>query len=141
MYRLPGAPRLLTVSLALVLVVSCGDPVCGCLSAARAVVYGRVTDPAGAGVAGALVATQQSSVACDPAGMEETGFARTTADGRYRLQMRTGAPPLPDGCLRAFADPPAQSTLRGSDTVPFTVEMDYAGPMDSVRVDLVLRAP
>jgi hypothetical protein len=40
-----------------------------------------------------------------------------------------------------FALPPAGSPLRGSDTVPLVVQFRAAPPLDSVRVDLALRAP
>ena len=141
MPRLMRAPRLLILSLALILVVSCENPVCGCITPSRAVVYGRVTNPAGAGVAGAVVHTELGFPACEPEMIREIDSARTEADGRYRLQLRTLESPGPEGCLRAYADPPAQGALRGSDTVPFAVALRYEGRMDSVRVDLVLRAP
>lgn len=141
MLRLMRAPWLLTTSLALMLVVSCENPVCGCLTPSRAVVYGRVTNSAGAGVAGAVVHTELGFPACAPELIEEIGSARTEPDGRYRLQLRTLGALRPEGCLRAYADPPAQSTLRASDTVPFAVKLRYEGRMDSVRVNLVLRAP
>lgn len=141
MPRLMRAPRLLTASLALMLVVSCENPVCGCITPSRAVVYGRVTNPSGAGVAGAFVHTELGFPACAPEMIREVESARTEADGRYRLQLRTLEPLRPEGCLRAYADPPAQGTLLPSDTVPFAVELRYEGRMDSVRVDLVLRAP
>lgn len=135
------APRLPAASLALMLVVSCDNPVCGCITPSRAVVYGRVTSPGGGGVAGAVVHAELGFPACAPEMIEEIGSARTEADGRYRLQLRTLEPLRPEGCLRAFAHPPAQGTLLRSDTVPFAVDLRYEGRMDSVRVDLVLRAP
>jgi hypothetical protein len=141
MPRLMRAPRLLTGSLALMLVVSCENPVCGCITPSRAVVYGRVANPAGAGVPGAAVHTGLGFPRCEPGMIREIGSTRTEADGRYRLELRTLEPLRPEGCLRAYANPPGQGTLLPSDTVPLSVELRYEGRMDSVRVDLVLRAP
>lgn len=135
-------PRTLLPALGLMLFVSCTDPtgLCGCSPAPdEAVVYGRVTGPGGAPVAGALVRAVVGIPSCEssPAGMEAT----TGADGGYRiLAYSFGGPP--DPCQHVLALAPAGSGLRGSDTVPFTVSFRGMGtPPDSVRVDLVLRAP
>lgn len=130
-------PRAFAAAIGMMLIVSCQNPVCGCPPAvAEAVLYGRVTDPAGNPVAGATLSAQEGSPGCEhTAGI---GWTATDAAGRYRTLIHT---PMPHPeCLRAFALPPAGSLLRGSDTVPFQVRFDYDKVVDSARVDLVLRA-
>ncbi|HLM67886.1 MAG TPA: carboxypeptidase-like regulatory domain-containing protein [Longimicrobium sp.] len=135
-------PRFVGALLAMVLVVSCTNPVCGCLTQPTAVLYGRVTDPAGAGVAGAEVLAEQAFGPCGSATPDRgvVGYGRTGADGRYRLVMDGGTSGL-DDCQRAYARRPPQSRLRDSDTVAFSVRFRHEPPMDSARVDLVMRAP
>jgi hypothetical protein len=132
-------PRSLAGALVLMLAVSCQNPVCGCLSPPDvAVLYGSVTDAAGNPVEKAAVRAEEGPPGCQAAGVF-SGFDETDAAGRYRAEVhafRTN----PE-CTRAFALPPAGSTLRGSDTVPFQVTFSPRRPEDSVRVDLVLRAP
>lgn len=132
-------PRSLAGALVLMLVVSCQNPVCGCLSPPDvALVYGTVTDAAGNPVEKAAVRAEEGSPACQAAGVFR-GFDEADAAGRYRAEVHAFQPD-PE-CMRAFALPPAGSTLRGSDTVPFRVTFAPRTPADSVRVDLVLRAP
>jgi hypothetical protein len=132
-------PRSLAGALVLMLAVSCQNPVCGCLSPPDvAVLYGTVTDPAGNPVAGAAVRAEDGFPTCLSGG-SFAGSDQTDAAGRYRAEV-DAFQPNPE-CMRAFALPPAGSTLRGSDTVPFRVTFAPGSPKDSVRVDLVLRAP
>lgn len=134
-------PKRLSAALALLLVVSCDNPMCGCTpSRDAAILYGRVTDPAGSPVAGAPVEALYAFAGCvEP--VEPMGQARTGADGRYRMEVYTTFHARPGDCLRAYALPPAQSSLRGSDSVAFAVQFAVNVPKDSTRVDLVLRAP
>jgi hypothetical protein len=133
-------PRSLAGALVLMLVVSCQNPVCGCLSPPDvALLYGTVTDPAGNPVADAAVRAEDGSPACQAEGVFVVGWEKTDAAGRYRAEVHALRPD--SECMRAFALPPAGSTLRGSDTVPFRVTFAPRRPVDSVRVDLVLRAP
>jgi hypothetical protein len=134
-------PKRLSAALALMLVVSCDNPVCGCPPSRDAgFLYGRVTDAAGTPVADARVEALYAFPGCvEP--VEPMGQARSGADGRYRMAVYTVFHARPGDCLRAFALPPAQSSLRGSDTVAFSVEFAVDVPKDSARVDLVLRAP
>lgn len=126
-------------ALVLLLAVSCQNPVCGCLSPPDvAVLYGTVTDPAGNPVAGAAVRAEDGSPGCQAAG-DFLGWEKTDAAGRYRTEMHESW--RDSQCMRAFASPPAGSPLRGSDTVPFRVTFAPRRATDSVRVDLVLRAP
>jgi hypothetical protein len=135
-------PRTLLSALGLMLFVSCVTPTgsCACTEPpGEAVVHGRVTDPAGAAVAGSLVRVVVGTPSCESStqGMEAT----TAADGRYRILAYTFGGPEPR-CQHVFALAPAGSTLRGSDSVSFSVQFRHAGTRpDSVRVDLVLRAP
>lgn len=141
MIRSLPSPKRLSAALALLLVVSCDNPVCGCTpSRDAAILYGRVTDPAGTPVADAAVGALYALPGCvEP--VEAMGQARTGADGRYRMAVYTFFHARPGDCLRAYALPPAQSSLRGSDTVAFSVQFAVDVPEDSARVDLVLRAP
>ncbi|HEX2076741.1 MAG TPA: carboxypeptidase-like regulatory domain-containing protein [Longimicrobium sp.] len=136
-------PRMLLVVLGLMLFVSCVNPyeTCACSPPPdEAVVYGRVTDPSGAVVAGALVRAERGPPGCQPS--VERWEGTTSATGRYRVSVYSHGGPDADWCQRVFALPPAGSTLRGSDSVAFTVRYRPAGSQpDSVRVDLVLRAP
>lgn len=132
-------PRSLAGALVLMLAVSCQNPVCGCLSPPDvAVVYGTVTDAAGNPVADAAVRAEDSAPGCQEPGIA-VGWKETDAAGRYRAEVHALRPD--SECMRAFALPPAGSTLRGSDTVPIRVTFAPGSPVDSVRVDLVLRAP
>lgn len=132
-------PRPLAGALVLMLAVSCQNPVCGCLSPPDvALVYGTVTDPAGSPVARAAVRAEDGSPECQASGVV-VGWQEADAAGRYRAEVHSLGPD--SECMRAFALPPAGSTLRGSDTVPFRVQFAPRRPVDSVRVDLVLRAP
>jgi hypothetical protein len=135
-------PKHLAASLGLLLFVSCTDPMgmCACPpSRFEAVIHGRVTDPAGAPVPGAKV-TALHGISCDTHTMT-IGEATTGADGRYRAHLYSTSQPRPGECARAFALPPAQGTLRGSDSVALGVEFGTDQVVDSARVDLVLRAP
>jgi hypothetical protein len=135
-------PRHLGVALGLMLFVSCSNPqwVCGCDPVIpTAVLYGRVTDAAGAPVASASVTAEQVIPSCagDRYALND---GLTGADGRYRMHVALGGD-TSGRCLRAYASAPAGTAPRWSDTVPFTVRFTTEATLDSVRVDLVLRAP
>lgn len=131
-------PRAFTGALVLVLTVSCEHPVCGCTPARDgAVLYGRVTDVAGNPVANARVFAEEGHAGCDL--VADMGRAATDASGRYRMPIHTFGGRVE--CRRAYALSPAGSTLRGSDTVSFDVRFAAREPLDSARVDLVLRGP
>lgn len=135
-------PRRLAGCLTVMLLASCESTTatCDCPPLQyQAVVYGRVTDAAGAPVQGAGVSAQFGWNGCQ--NLELAGQAATGADGRYRAQILVSSrQPRPGDCLRAFAAPPAGSTLRGSDTVAFAVGFGVDELVDSAQVNLVLRA-
>jgi hypothetical protein len=140
----PRVPRHLAVCLAGMLFVSCADPMgmCGCPpSRSEAVLYGRVTDAAGAPVQGARVSADLGHGGCGGDMLELLAVEPTGADGRYRAHLYSVGQPRPGDCLRAWAAPSAAGTQRGSDTVPFAVRFGVDEVVDSARVDLVLRAP
>lgn len=125
--------------------VACtSDPItlCGCSPPPDvAVLYGRVTNAAGTAVPNARVVAEHGQSGC-PSPLQTLGEVRTEADGSYRALLTAYTqPPRLDDCLRAYATPPAGSSLRGSDTVAFRVTFAIGNPLDSARVDLVLRAP
>jgi hypothetical protein len=129
-------------TVALLAGVACSvNPVdlCGCsLPGPYAIVHGRVTDPVGARVAGAGVQVEVGGPGCQA--LERVVETPTDAAGRYR----TGVTPTGSGaemCVRFSARPPAGSSLRGSDTVQLILPTPTTLPADSVRRDLVLRAP
>lgn len=137
-------PRRVLLAAVAALVACTGDPVtlCGCdpvpLSAR---LHGTVQGPGAAPVAGARVTAQASSAGCG-APFQVIGVAFTGEDGGFHGEvLRNFDASLPGVCLRAFATPPAGSTLRGSDTVAFTVQFTRDAVPDSARVDLALRAP
>ena len=140
---MPRLPKHLAACLGTMLFVSCGNPtgMCGCPPATfRAVLQGRVTGPAGQPVAGARVHAEMGVPDCGGTIMplEE---AQSGADGAYRTVIISFGPANRGECLRAYATTPPGSFLAGSDTVPFAVEFGMNRVVDSVRVDLVLRAP
>lgn len=143
MPRIRPSRRILLLTAALA--VACtSDPVtlCGCSPPPDvAILYGRVTDAAGGPVQDALVVAERGLPGCSTI-QEKMGEVRTSADGSYRTPViaHMGLPRAGD-CIRAFAAPPAGSTLHASDTVAFAVRFATTEPLDSVRVDLVLRAP
>jgi hypothetical protein len=121
-----------------------GDPItlCGCQpTPLAAVMHGRVTDAAGNPVAGATVEAEHAAAGCGEH-LERIGSVETGADGRYEAIIAAHRTIVqPGNCLRASAAPPAGSGLSASDTVPFSVFFSQTDPLDSVQVDLVLRAP
>jgi hypothetical protein len=142
MSRSPRIPRPLSVSLVLMLFVSCANPLgmCGCDPLLpSAVVHGRVTGPDGGAAAGARVVTEWGQQCAEP--FIPAGTASTGTDGRYGMHVSVPGGNLPAVCLRAFAAPGATGTLRVSDTVTFDVGFPGGGVVDSAEVNLVLRAP
>jgi hypothetical protein len=138
--RRPRRLSLLAVSAA-VACTSGPTDLCGCsIPLPSALLYGRVTDAAGAPVHDARVMAEAGGPGCAPP-LETLGEARTAADGSYRAVLTVYVRvPRPGDCLRASATPPAGSALRGSDSVAFATRFGHH-PLDSARVDLVLRAP
>lgn len=131
-------PKRLSAVLALVLVVSCENPVCGCPPAsARVSLSGRVTRPDGAPMVFATLNFQVSETGCaEP--FVSAGHPRTGVDGSYGWTVHAGGEPA-DGCIRAFATPPVTETgLRASDTV--TVPVRFDRDPENLRLDFVLRA-
>lgn len=139
--RIPRPFFLLAVTLA----VACtADPtgLCACSPAPdEAIVYGRVTVPGGGPAVGVTVRGEIGPRGCEP--WADGWQATTGANGRYRLSVyRDGGYGYgPEACQRVFAAAPNDSGLRGSDTVPLVVQFRPSPPPDSVRIDLVLRAP
>lgn len=112
---------------------------CGCsMPGPYAVVYGRVTDPAGTPVAGGTVHWETGPAGCGSiAGSQDVPV---DASGIYHVGV-SAAGEGAEQCVRLAALPPAGSTLRSSDTVQITIPTPRTLPADSVRRDLVLRAP
>jgi hypothetical protein len=135
-------PRHLAACLGAMLFISCSDPMgmCACPPASfRALLKGRVTDPAGQPVQGARLVAEVAEPGCT--GFVHPSETRTGPDGTYRLTLIDFRDARPGDCLRAYATPPAGSALAGSDTVPFAVRFGVDQVVDSAQVNLVLRAP
>lgn len=143
MLRIPRPRPLLLLAVATLVACTSGPTdLCGCsIPPDGAVLYGRVTNAAGAPVQAARVVAEHGAPGCAQP-LETLGEVFTSPDGTYRTMLYVnGEPPRPGDCLRAFATPPAGSGLRGSDTVPFAARFGRGSALDSVRMDLVLRAP
>jgi hypothetical protein len=142
MPRIPRPRPLLLLAVATLVACTSGPTdLCGCsLPPDAAVLYGRVTDAAGAPVQAARIVAQHGAPGCAQP-LETLGEVSTGPDGGYRtLLVVYSRQPRPGDCLRALAAPPAGSPLR-ADTVPFAAGFGRGSPLDSARVDLVLRAP
>lgn len=139
MIRFSRVPRRLTAAMALMLGISCTNPVCGCPPAsAHALMSGRVTGPDGTPMPYSILTVQMSEAGCaDP--FWQAGYPRAEAEGRYSWAVHAGGESSVAGCIRAFASPPQHLTgLRASDTVAVPVQFSYEGT--DVRMDFRLRA-
>lgn len=132
-------PRSFLALAALVVAGACSGDSTGSPPPEEAVVYGRVTNPDGAGVAGAVVRVEQGPAGCQPWVDYRNGT--TGANGAYRMTVFNDGSIGGNACRRVFALAPEGSGLRGSDTIPLTVQFRSGSTLDSARVDLVLRRP
>ena len=128
-------------ALTIVAAVACGTTptdVCACLrESPHTVVYGRVTNAAGAAVADAFVRVETGPATCH--GLQVYGDARTDAAGEYRTFIyRTGA--QADVCVRLVAREIVEDRLRLSPAQQFGVTVPESFPADSVRRDIVIPA-
>lgn len=142
MPRVPRPRPFLLLAIATLVACTSGPTdLCGCSVAPdAAVLYGRVTDAAGAPVQAARIVAQHGAPGCAQP-LETLGEVTTGADGGYRAMLFVHSrQPGTGDCLRAVATPPVGTALR-ADTVPFAARFGRGNPLDSVRVDLVLRAP
>jgi hypothetical protein len=132
--------RLLALA-ALVAACQALNPVdtCACsLAPPFDIVYGTVTEPGGAVVAGAAVHAHVGAPDCQSP--VDSRSEQTDAAGRYRVPVtRTGG--YTEQCIRLVALAPPGSGWRDSDTTRFTMPTPQSHPPDSVRYDLALRAP
>jgi hypothetical protein len=126
------------------LLLSCSNPtmICACPPATfDTVVYGRVTTPDGLSVPGALVYVENRDRGCLDNEVRESERAFSHPSGGYRVYLRLPMSPSVESCLVARAEPPAGSVLLPSAAVHFEVRFGNSQPVDSARVDLVLRGP
>lgn len=127
--------------LALLVLLSCSDPtgMCACPPATHdAVVFGRVSDAAGAAVRHARIQATIETAGCGQPGFRASEEAVAQLDGSYRLYLRTPYEPKPGSCLRIRALPASGDTISASEWKPFAVGFATNQVVDSVRVDLVL---
>ena len=112
--------------------------VCACLRARpHTVVYGRVTDAAGAAVQGAIVRVETGAATCQA--LEVQADVQANAAGEYRAFVDALATPG-DLCVRLVARDQAPSGVRYSAPQQFTTAMPTGFPADSVRRDIVIPA-
>lgn len=127
------------------LIVSCSNPV-GCdPCSTEAIAYGLVTDTLGEPVPGVRVKMLVSSFSCEEFvnhGGTLKGEPWTDDAGWYRAVIVTQFKPFTASCLQVIGnshEDPAWPTTTVS--VPISLEIRPEGErMDSVRVDVVLRA-
>src|SRR5687767_15074779 len=122
-------------------VVACtGDAVtlCACLTGPNILVYGRVTDPSGAAVPGAIVRVEAMPVRCEGT-PPHVAAPETDGTGRYRGAVYA-ITEWTEQCLRMTALPPAGSGLQSSETVEVTIATPQRVQGDSLRRDFTLRA-
>jgi hypothetical protein len=110
--------------------------VCACLTESpHTVIYGRVTDAAGAPVTNAAVRVEIGPFSCQ--GLEVRGDAQTNSAGEYFTMLyQLGA--QNNLCVRLVARDFAPSGPRYSAPQQFTVSVPDAFPADSLRVDHVI---
>ena len=126
------------------LAIACStEPEPGCdVCTSSAIVYGTITSPTGAPVAGAGVRVEAFRDACVAAGgaPETTHGSTTPADGSYRGHLLATIAPF-RACLRVTVTPHPLSGLapRTMEGVEVSFLADYgANDRDSVRVDVAL---
>lgn len=112
--------------------------VCACLvESPHTLVYGRVTDAAGAAVANAFVRVETGPATCQ--GLQVRGDARTNDAGEYSTYIyRIGA--QADFCVRLVARELTGTGQRLSQAQQFGVTVPGSFPADSVRRDIVIPA-
>ena len=138
--------RLWLLVLALLSATACGTSTQpqGCdICVTGAVVYGRLTNSAGAPVGGARVAVDLHTSSCSLSnGGWDGGATLSDAQGSYRLLAISPAAPAaacvivtvtPPDSVRASVTADSGRIVQLRDTYPGTV------PLDSIRVDIVVR--
>ena len=135
--RIPRPFAVLTAAAAVACSTTPTD-VCACLRVPpHTVVYGRVTDAAGAPVPGALVRLETGPAGCQALRVE--GDAQADAAGEYStMVLRAGA--QGEACVRLVAREHAPDGPRFSAPQQFTLTVPRALPADSVRRDIVIPA-
>lgn len=126
-------------AVALLAAAACSGDSTGSPPPEEAVVYGRVTTPGGAGVPGVIVRVEQGPAGCQP--WVDYRNATTGVNGAYRMTVFNDGSIGGNACRRVFALAPESGGLRGSDTIPLTVQFRSGTALDSARVDLALRVP
>lgn len=124
---------------AVVACTSTPTSVCACLQVRpHNVVYGRVTDAAGAPLPDAVVRVEAGTAPCGVLQLESDAY--TDAAGEYRA-MVTRKGPYGDVCVRLVAWDLAPGGVRFSQPQQFTMLVPVALPPDSVRRDIVFSGP
>jgi hypothetical protein len=126
-------------------VAACGTEPRGCdICTTSAVVYGAVQSATGAPVPSARIAIEARAPDCH--GSDDNYFGdpvTSDADGNYRMRVRSLVSPM-TVCLIVNVQPPPSTTLTITADTGRVVQLrpDYTAgqALDSVRVDLVLRA-
>jgi len=126
----------------LALLLSClPTDICGCSPIPPAVmVLTTVRDAAGGPVAGALITVEGTlsfaSDVCDPMVLgQPLANSTTRADGTTSERVFSSG----DRCIRVIAQMPPPSSLKPDTVARSNVAFRSADPLDTVRVELVLR--
>lgn len=101
----------------------------------RTIVYGRITDPNGAGVAGANVFVRHHPATCD-AKVNESSTVQTAADGRYRVIL-TAVTAV--GCVSVRVVPVNVNAYQVDSVMNLRAPFRQSEPLDSLAVNLTLR--
>lgn len=130
-------------SIVVAMVLACASPTdsCGCSPAPlTAVITGEVTDPMGTAVAGAIVRAELAAPGCATT-LESLGTAVSDAAGQYLVDLALYGSATVGDCLHVWAEPPGGMPLMSSVAVPFSIVFSQPPAIDSVGINLTLRAP
>ena len=118
---------------AVVVLNACSELTHGCdVCTYSALIYGAVTNSAGAAVVGVSVRVYATFQTCDAAHAFDAVTVASDAAGAYRVQVKSPGQHPP--CVRVEVD----STVATAPPVQFKLTADASLPYDSVRVDIRL---
>ena len=121
------------LSLAVLVLGACSEPTRGCdVCTYSALIYGTVTNSAGAPVVGGSVRAYSTFQRCDAADAFDVVTVVSSGVGAYRMQVKSPVQDPP--CVRVEV----ASTVATAPQVHFKLTADASLPYDSVRVDIRL---
>jgi hypothetical protein len=135
-------PRVVWLATGVVIGIACIDPTdgCGCTpTPATALVTGRVQTTAGAAVAGATVSAYIAREGNCTRQESPDGTGNTSSDGSYRVGI-AALVEIESTCVLVRVRAPLGSGLEDAADTAITLAFRYAPPVDSARVNAILRA-